>query len=293
MMTDEELLMMVAKATMQMDHGCSPVDEGDDVMARQSLADLRATAAIVREVIFNNRFARGRDFIGADFGSGSSILMLASMIAALRSEAKKIFVVGFDISKKAIEGAKRCLDGIIPDSFWRINQADILNPDLVGIFRGMSLNHWVSETFSDNTPAMKVEGDGLAVFDGGDPRDLGKSLVLNQHADPFPQVLINTVQGRPGFFEDVRGGKTAMFPDIVNGQYIPDFSRSLLSLRTGTELYRPLHEVGREFSEFEDFGMVSRWPGGEMTLEELQAISGVLDVVRGVVGKTMKKDGGK
>jgi len=289
--TDEDVAMLMARASMAVDHGLSSIDENDDVMASESLADLRATAVVVREVIFNDRFDKGCDFVGVDFGSGSSILMLASMISALRAGMKNILVVGFDISKKAIEKARACLSGVVPDSFWRVDQADILDPNVVKIFDGLPLGCWISETFSHNTPRMEVKGDKLAVFENRDFRDLKKSLVLNQHLDPFPQILTNTAMVREGFFRDVREEKTAMFPDIVNGKYVPDLGNSVLSFRAGSGLYMPLSLAGNEFREFEDFGETSRWPeGGDFTPEEIEAGVGAIERIREIVSKHLKGD---
>jgi hypothetical protein len=288
--SDEDTLKFFANVISEVDHGGMFVDADDDFIAKESLADLRCTAAIVREIIFGGRFEGKEDFIGVDFGTGSSILMLASAIAAFRREMKRIIIVGFDIQKTALDGGGRCLRGVLPEGSWKLERADVLDPRILLIFHGLPISYWVSETFSHNTPKMVVKGGDLFVF--GDLSRPDVSLAMNQHFDPFPQVLMNTVKMRPGFFGDVRNGKTAMFPDIVNGQYCPDTDNSRLSFRTGTELYRPLHEVGREFSEFEDFGISSRWPGWDVKPEELEVASKVFDIVREMVGKAMKKKGG-
>ena len=58
-----------------------------DIFAIQCLADLRSTAAIVKEIIFKGINPKSREVaINHDFGSGSEILMLAAYIHSKRNK---------------------------------------------------------------------------------------------------------------------------------------------------------------------------------------------------------------
>lgn len=92
--------------------------------------------------------------------------------------------------------------------------------------------------------------------------NLEHSLITHADVDPFPQVFLNALACRPDLEDDIRDGRTAMFPDIIGDKFKPDAWNSTLILTTGED-QKPLllHEVGKEFRNFEEFdiGNHRRW----------------------------------
>lgn len=241
-----------------------------DRLSLESLVDIRATAAIMKEIIFGGKFEveQGEqfadNFIALDLGHGTGVLMLAAQIAALRKQIAKILVVGVDISPEAISNSRRTLAKFMPEEEFKIERADIVHPMIWNIFDGLPLSYVISETIGPSTPAM-VRQNGVWRMVSQPNGNLEHSLTTHADVDPFPQVVLNALACRPDLEDDIRDGRTAMFPDIIGGKFKPDARNSTLILTTGED-QTPLllHEVGKEFRNFEEFEIENhrRWQEG-------------------------------
>jgi|GEM_PF-1540421 len=235
-----------------------------DKLGIQSLSDLRATAAIFKEIAFNDRFEDTQDFVGVDLGAGTGILTLAGIVAARRKRIARAVVIGMDNVQKNLQMANRVLSSALrrTDEFQMV-PIDITNPRVwVELFGGLPLSSWISETIAFTTPKIDVtDNDARIVVSGTRNRVAAAAgLVQTQQFDPFPQAFINTVRYRTGFLGDVRQGRTAMFPNIVNGDYRPDHDNSTIRLRTSNDSAQVrLDHVGDEFADYEALGDDKRW----------------------------------
>jgi len=83
--------------------------------------------------------------------------------------------------------------------------------------------------------------------------------------DPFVDVLRISMEELIDFRERVVSGKTAMFPDIVNGLYRPDRGRSTLALPTSSNPNPVILErTAAEFEDYEGLGLAEkRWESPE------------------------------
>lgn len=260
-----------------------------DAAATECLSDIKATSAIVKEIIFNNRFDKEVPFIGVDLGAGSGILTLAGHIAACRSCVRESLVLGVEIQPEAARKAGNLLEQVIPGSY-RMDPIDVLHPAFWELFRGLPLSSWISETFGFLTPKLKVAGDGFEIERG---LENSFNVAMNTNFDPFPSTLGNTVQNRRNFFKDIREGRTAMFPDLVNGLYMPNNHNSKMAIRTAVDRNPvSLDRIGEEFSDYEDFGLrEKRWQAedpSDFDPDKMKGLGKVLELCFGAVGDIRK-----
>lgn len=227
-------------------------------MAIQCLCAIKDTSAIFKEIAFNDQFDAGNHFVGVDFGSGTGILMVASLIAARRKKINNVAILGLDILNQAVVESSRVLSEIDPKKNMIVQRADISRMEPYGVFQRIpSLSHWISETFGYLTPKVRVVDDDLEI-----PMDKASltAIMSNKGSDPFPFVVGNTLQAIPSFAYDVRGKSTAMFPDLINGLYLPDMDNSSMALRTGVDQnHRRLDKIGNEFDDYQSFSVEPRW----------------------------------
>lgn len=231
--------------------GDQELDNGDNSFANECLFDIHSTSAILKEIIFASAFdKKSSDFVGLDLGTGSGILMIGQYIAAQRARMHRVTLLGLERQKKSVDNAMRVLGRAELHAQVDIAQADIRRRDVMGVFEGMPLSSFVSETFSTQMAEMHVKDGRLRIPDSHDNRI---ALMTQDIGDPFPRVLENTVNGRPRFIRDVMEGKTAMFPDIVNGNFAPSLKSTKLRMTTGLEPKRhvPISRIGSEFERFE------------------------------------------
>lgn len=232
-----------------------------DLMALQCLADVRSTAAIFKEVAFSDRFQKEGNYLGIDLGSGTGILSLAMGIAARRAEVVDTLIVGLEIQEKAVVRSRRALERILGNREVLIRNANVLSRGLFHQFEGLPLHAWVSETISIGTPPLGLNGDKLTVLESSKrSRQESMEIVsMSRGTDPFVDILANTLSERPQIVNDVKEGRTAMFPDFFNGNYMPDHEASTLKLRTAKDKrHQLISHVGREFGDYEDLGLSHR-----------------------------------
>jgi len=229
---------------------------GNDRYGIQCAADLRRTAAIFKEIAFGGRFVNSQHFLGLDIGSGTGILMMAMVVAAKRRGIRDYHVVGIEKSKMAEEQSEKTMSRLIPGDRLSVLCENIVEEfKLSGLFRGM-LHYWVSETISLQTPKLKSDQPEL----GLNPAQL-RIRKMEYTSDPFVEAFRNSLREIPHFSHNVEMGRTAMFPDIINGLYKPDRGRSTLLLKTSVRK-RPviLEQTSKEFEGYEDFGLLDkRW----------------------------------
>lgn len=234
------------------------VDAGrtnDDFPGLDCLMDTASTAALFKEIAFNGRFEKRGQFIGADFGSGTGILTLATAIAGRRSGAQAPFTMGLDREAESVRRSTEVLSRLLGPKEVMMSTADICSPNLIRtLFHGLPLSFLVSETVSDETPSMHIVGGNLEHSRQPDNLLTAGMRLLNTALEPYFEVLDATMKERPGFLQDLRKGTTAMFPDFVNGDFVPDGRKgATLKLRTSPspEVPMRLPNVGAEFYSYE------------------------------------------
>lgn len=216
--------------------------------------DLHATAAIVKEILFGGGFDTQGTFCGVDFGSGTGILTLAACIAAQRAQVQKILMFGIEGHQQTVVHSQRALEygmkGIEVPMMWGIRKLDIRHPNIMNIFDGYPLSYWISETISTATPPLIIEENTVQI---PKTEEVMYRVAIDESGDPFPIVFTNAAKARPRLLQDIRDGKTAMFPDIVNGRYQPAMDMEpTIQLRTGRrrEPIR-LTDIGEEFENYQ------------------------------------------
>lgn len=248
-----------------------PGSHQSDLFPLQCATDLRSTAAIVKEIIFNKGFQLYPEygFTSIDLGSGTGILAMASIVAGMRKRARSITTVALDLSEKAITESKRVMEGVIGRLRYKgevnlvIESVDITRRGLMRVFEGMPLSFWISETIDQETPAIKATGDGVRLTSTNRMHLGMHALGAARQIDPYQMVLDRTLKDRRCFYDDVRVGRTAMFPDVINGLFLPDGQESTLLLSTsGIDRRLALPEAGTEFADYEDLGVEKRWVEG-------------------------------
>lgn len=269
---------------LSLQQGINNVNNGSfiyqrDTLAQECLLDIRSTAAIVKEIIFNDQFQKTNSFMGVDFGAGSGILMLASLLAAMRQEIQRRFVFGIELQREAVAKAQKVLESIFDSSEFTIGVADITNLETMMSLANFNLSHWVSETIAWDCPEIIIS-DSIVQIQTDVQGLVG--VQINKTWDPFPIIVKNACATNPNFPEDVQNGQTAMFPDIMNGLYQPNPNNPQIILRTGPN-NNPikLDQVGDEFANFEDFEVATkRWRAPDtMPEEDAEFISKLCDIL--------------
>ena len=232
---------------------------GVDYFPLSCAGDIRRTAAIFKEIAFNDRFKADGKFRGVDLGSGIGVLTLAMVIAAQRKGIKDIMCIGVDVRERAAVKSRKALKSTIGEKA-KVIHADLLKDSLLqNIIRGLKPNYWVSETISStaeySTPELDFQKPDFGL---SDPEKIRRRK--ERHHDPFVEFVSETVQAMPDFLDKVQRKEIAMFPDIANGLYVPNKQNSIMHLLTGPTRPLLLHHTGEEFKYYEDLVNVSRWP---------------------------------
>ncbi|MBU1017574.1 hypothetical protein KKA33_00930 [Patescibacteria group bacterium] len=232
-------------------YGADMIGEGSDDFPVRCLADSRQTAAIFKEIAFNEHFKANGRFVGIDWGSGTGILTLAMAIAARRAEVSERLSVGIDLRERAARHSRRVLKQALGSNEAQVICNNILKsrilPDLL---KKHPIHFWVSETISRTTPPIDLKRRDF----GFTHREIMYRDKNEASDDPFPEFLGKTMNVLPDFLDRVRKGEVAMFPDIANRLYHPHKERSLLTLKTGLKTPLRLQDIGREFDAYEDLG---------------------------------------
>lgn len=228
----------------------------DDLYPVECVIDLRSTAAIVKEIIFNDRFSSEEPFLSLDLGSGTGILLAASLIAARRKKIQEISGLGFELQEQAIIKSSKLLTSLFEKEQVNIERKDICDPMTYIDIYGFPIRSWISETISMGTPRIKKVGDDWQV-EFRNEREAFFSQ-MEQGLDPFVKVFGASVSIIKDFENKVKNGQIAMFPDLINGLYRPDTDQSTLQFRTGLKGNFALPRAGEEFENFENFTIGQR-----------------------------------
>ena len=263
-----------------------------DICGIQCLSDIRSTAALVKEIAFTPEAQglEGRSFTSADLGSGTGILSAAAALHGIRNDAKEIICTGIESQKNAVENSKQILHSLDVGDLYII-QCDLRIVDMYAeIFSfPIFVNYWISETFTIDTPEMEVTTEGLALPNMN--LDKANHQIINSCTDPIMHVLLGMLSV-PGFLESIRNGDAQLFPNIICGHYKPHHEREgTIRLLTSKDSQIPIHQVGQDFSQFEDIGTQRRWPSPDerkkteqkikdLTEEDPQAIIEFLELLR-------------
>ena len=238
-------------------YGTDIAGEGSDNFPVRCLADIQQTAAIFKEIAFNESFDANGRFVGIDWGSGTGILTLAMAISARRQEIDERLSIGVDVRELAANNSRRVLKEALGNGEAKILCKDILKSRILqDLLKKHPLHFWVSETISRATPPIDLERRDFGLT----TREIMYRDYHEASDDPFPEFLDKTMNVLPDFLDRVRVGETAMFPDIANQLYYPHRGWSLLTLNTGLKKPLRLTDIGREFEGYEDLGgNCKRW----------------------------------
>lgn len=229
----------------------------DDLFGIECLADIRTTSALVKEIIFRENFEKRDDFFALDLGTGTGILLVAGIIAWIRSRAKRIWWLWVDLHSN-IHHTEAVLQSLFPRERFhiRVFPIDITNPAFHHSLNSLRLSLYISETVSLLTPKVRSVNSAWAYeFSEENIGEIG---------DPFPTAFALTTRYVRWFTDKVRQWKIWMFPDIVNGLYLPDKDQSTIQLVTGNNTPTPLPDLGEAFTDFEPIKIplkqFKRWP---------------------------------
>lgn len=221
---------------------------GNDVYPLRCAADLWRTAAIFKEVAFARNSGRDSRYVGLELGSGTGILMAGMAIAAKRQRITDTLLVGVERSGKAVKRSQETLDSVLGKGVSSVLCRNVLEEGMLGKLFQKPIHHWVSETISLNTPKLDLDAPGFGLT----PLQL-RIRNLEAGSDPFVEGLRNSLRELPDFRRNVESGKTAMFPNVIKGDYRPDGGRSTLVLRTSkSEKPVRLERTSEEFEVYED-----------------------------------------
>lgn len=213
-------------------------------VAIQSLMDFRATAALAKELIFNSK---GNV---ADLGAGSGILGVCAGIGSLRTGIEAVSVHCIERESDMANALRKLAAQLRPRIALIIKEADITHADTIRDLSTKNIGTWVSETINSDTIPLHIDNDTVRMGEG-----------YHSLCDPYPKVLKNLVENVPDFLETVRAGDVKLFPDIVNGAYLPKGQEGWIELRTSRSHKNggDLRKVGKDFTKLTS-KMTYRWP---------------------------------
>ena len=225
----------------------------------QCLSDISTTSAIVKEIIFNDKFQISDTFCSCDLWSWSGILSLAAYISWLRKWATRGGLFLIDKEEVGLEKSMKALESIVTISFdvicilW-----DITEPETLEKLWESKINSWISETISLQTPRMKIDESRKIVQIHKADREF---YDLARIIDPFPEVVQALLNRHATFIDDVRAWKSVFFPDFVNWLYVPKGEKSTLTLKSSDtpDISRFLKQVGSDFNHLQPWNAQNRW----------------------------------
>jgi len=140
----------------------------------------------------------------------------------------------FEIQRSAVRASRRTLANILPTSAATVRQCNILSESLGRSYGSLHVAYIVSETISRRTPAFRVEESGV-VFTGSGAFD---SQLSDLRTDPFPLALDCLLKSNSSFYSAISSGRTALWPNPIDGSYKPNGHRSEMLLTSNPN---PLH----------------------------------------------------
>ena len=245
-------------------HGCG--------LAESCALDIRGSAAIGLELAFPTRELKstGKTIFAVDLGMGTGILDPYLIVGALR-EGKNLDLHGFEMSATLAIDAARTLMPIFDHNFGErdfrlaIEQGDISRSGPYQILsehlhqKNGTLGWVVLEAFARTTPRHVVKDGRVDLLQSY--RGTPDYVEHDRHFDPFVHALNQLTIAFPDFIDNVKSGRTRLFPDLFNGDLELEGVDSRLKLAAMDGQAIQLNEITGTFSEFEDLGGSARWTG--------------------------------
>ncbi len=238
-----------AKRSRTLDH--VPHLDQHRYVADACLHDSAATAALIKELLFLPVAPNADGSFGAaDLGTGTGVLALGATIAGLRAGAERVTVYASDIHPHLLMRASQALSHVGNRVRFEMLRGDIRDPAFLSLIPASDVRLWVSETINGATPRLDITEDDVVAAEQG--------YVFAP--DPYPQVLRALARAVPGFVQSIREKRSHLFPDAINGDYLPDARGGKLRLATSISHaeHGPLGTIGRDFRKLAKAGR-SRW----------------------------------
>ena len=228
-----------------------------DIYPLQNITSTHSTAAIVKEIIFNNKYKNTWNFLSLDLWSWTWILSASSLIWAQRRQIKNIWSIAIEQSQEAVLNSRQLLNKFFP---W---MCEVRNQDLTlersyKWLNSLDINSIISETISRLTPKLYLNWNGKIITEN--PKR-SSSTKKQSNADPFVQIMQLLFNNIDNLWNKIEEWEIAFFPNFITWLYEPDYEESRLSLKTYTKESFKLEDIWNEFSHFEKLIFYSdqRW----------------------------------
>ena len=240
-------------------------------LANNCALDVYSTAALLREIAFGVPFEASENgsFLGLDLGTGTGVLAIGMVAAALRKGValQNIRVIGVEKDPDLLVCAERIFDDInktVGATVLTIQKDDITNPKILASAGVPSANMIVSETISPSTIPFYWHPKQTKRL--SHPKDHLWSSLLRRpikgdwELDPYVQVILACRHVRESFSQDIWAGSLGMFPLMTFpfGRTYTQFQNKLLLLEgnDGQRTAYALSEVGMYYSCNYDCGVL-------------------------------------
>ena len=223
-----------------------------------------STAALLREIAFGVPFEASENgsFLGLDLGTGTGVLAIGMVAAALRKGValQNIRVIGVEKDRDLLVCAKNIFDDInktVSATVLTIQEGDITNPKILASVGLSSANMIVSETICSSTiPFYWNTKTSIPILQHPHEDSYSKSFYQrikgDWELDPYAQVMLACRHVRESFSQDIWAGSLGMFPLMTFpfGQPYEEFQNNLALLEgdDGQRVKIALGEVGKYYA---------------------------------------------
>ena len=236
---------------------------GEADLGMTCVLDYFATAALLREIVFGVPFSANKNgsFLGLDLGTGTGVLAIGMVAAALRKGValQNIRVIGVEKDQLLLQCARGIFDNInetLGSDVLIVQEGDIRSCEDLKNAGVSSANMIVSETISPSTIPFYWHPKQTKRL--SHPKDHLWSSLLRRpikgdwELDPYVQVILACRHVRKSFSQDIWAGSLGMFPLMTFpfGQPYEEF-QNMLALLEGDDGRRTayaLSEVGMYYS---------------------------------------------
>ena len=231
-----------------------------------------STAALLREIAFGVPFEASKNgrFLGLDLGTGTGVLAIGMVAAALRKGValQNIRVIGVEKDRHLLVCAENIFDDInktVGATVLTIQEGDITNPKILASVGLSSANMIVSETICSSTiPFYWNTKTSIPILQHPHEDSYSKSfhqkIKGDWELDPYAQVILACRHVRESFSQDIWAGSLGMFPLMTFpfGRTYTQFQNKLLLLEgnDGQRTAYALSEVGMYYSCNYDCGVL-------------------------------------
>ena len=223
-----------------------------------------STAALLREIAFGVPFEASKNgrFLGLDLGTGTGVLAIGMVAAALRKGValQNIRVIGVEKDRHLLVCAENIFDDInktVGATVLTIQEGDITNPKILASVGLSSANMIVSETICSSTiPFYWNTKTSIPILQHPHEDSYSKSFYQrikgDWELDPYAQVMLACRHVRESFSQDIWAGSLGMFPLMTFpfGQPYEEFQNNLALLEgdDGQRVKIALGEVGKYYA---------------------------------------------